>query len=148
MNFFRKELVDTFFYTDLNQNREDSKEVVINGRTYIKLGTRTATTVVANLYKVWDPSVKFYKYVALVGVTRQHPCDVKVDKEKGIELANEAANINPSMTITFDHKITYHEFKNFALSYISSLEPKFIKTRQEIVAEGGEEDLKNKKYSR
>lgn len=148
MNYLRKELVDSFVFSDANTNRELSKEVVINGRPYTKYGTRTATTIVANLYKVWDPSVEQNKYVAIFGSARQHPCDVKINKEEGIEVANTNANANPCMNVVFENKPTVDALANFADAYIASIEPKFIKTRQEMIAEGKSEQLTNKVYNR
>ena len=148
MDFLRKELVDSFFFTDYNRNREYSKKVVINGRTYVKFGTHTATTIVANVYKVYDPSVESYKYVALFGISRQHPCDVKVTKEEGIELANIAADTNPFMTCQFDEAPSYHTFKYMADIYICSMKKQLIKTKEEIIANGDEEKLLFKQYRR
>ena len=148
MDFLRKDFVDSYFYTDFNKNREYSKEVVINGRKHLKFGTYTATTIVANIYKVYDPSVESYKYVALFGISRQHPCDVKVTKEEGIELANIAAHSKPFMTCQFEEKPNYHTFKYMADIYLHSMPKQFIKTKQEIIANGDEEKLLWKQYRR
>jgi hypothetical protein len=148
MNFLTKELVDSFVYSNIGSDREDSKSVVIKGRTYIKLGTVTATTIVANVYKVYDSSVKPNKYVALFGVARQHPCDVKVSREQGTEVAATNAQSHPIMQIEFDHQPNYFDLKPFMEAYINSLEVVFVKTKQELIAEGKEKELKAGKYNR
>ena len=111
MDFLTKELVATYDYTDFNVDRRDSTEVISYGRTYLKLGTRTATCVVANLYKLCTPSDNSFNYVAFIGISRQHPCDVKITKEEGLEKAQVNARISPIATIQFDHKVAYHEIK-------------------------------------
>ena len=148
MDFLTKELVDTFVYSDFGKDREDSTEVKINGRTYIKFGTRTATCVVANLYKLCTPSDNSLKYVALIGISRQHPCDVKITKNEGLETANVNANISPIANIQFDHKVNWYEIKPILEGIAMAQTKRFVKTRQEIIAEGKEADLQNQKYNR
>ena len=79
-DFLTKNLVRTFDWNDLNQNRSIFGEVCINGRKYLKTGVATATTVVGNLYLVYDRSVKHNKYVLLVGIARQHPNDLHIKR--------------------------------------------------------------------
>lgn len=148
MNFLDKEFVHSFFISDYNADREDQKEVRINGRRYIKFGTRTAICVVANLYKLTTPSNNQFRYVALLGLSRQHPCDSKINKEQGIEIAAENANTNPVGMLYFDHEVTYYEIKDIMMSYANTFEKQFVKTHAELVAEGKTDDLKSKKYMR
>ena len=72
-DFLTKNLVRTFDWDNLSKNRSITEEVCINGRKYIKTGVATSTTVVGNLYLVYDRSVKQNKYVLLVGIARQTP---------------------------------------------------------------------------
>ena len=148
MDFLTKELVATYDYTDFNVDRRDSTEVISYGRTYLKLGTRTATCVVANLYKLCTPSDNSFNYVALIGISRQHPCDVKITKEEGLEKAQINARISPIATIQFDHKVSYHEIKPILEGILYSQTKRFVNTRQEIIANGGADDLVNQKYKR
>ncbi|MBO5003879.1 MAG: hypothetical protein J6D03_01175 [Clostridia bacterium] len=148
MDFLAKELVNTFVYTDFGKDREYATEVTINGRTYIKTGTYTATRVVADLYKLCTPSDNILKYVALVGISRQHPNDTKIKKEQGIEKAHENAMISPIATIKFDHKVSWYEIKPILEGILYSQNKSFIKTKQEIIASGKAKELAEQKYTR
>lgn len=143
MDFLDRERIDTFYYTDYSNNRADTMSERINGRLYVKFGIRTATTVVGVLYKDTNPSCKQpNKYTLLVGISRQHPCDVKIDKETGIEIAHVAALTNPVMKIELYKKINFYDFKDIARSYISTLPVEFVKTKDEIINLYGEEKYK------
>lgn len=130
-NFLGKELVRTFVYTTATQDREAYTDVVINGRKYTKYGTLQAVTFVGNLYKVDD------KHVLFVGLSRQHPCDTKVNKRLGYEIASENALDDPFMIIEVNNKFNKHMFNDFVEGYMDNMmELQFVKTRQEIMLEG------------
>ena len=131
-DFLNKNLVRTFNWDDLCQNRSISEEVFINGRKYLKTGVTTSTTVVGNLYLVYDQSVKRNKYVLLVGIARQHPDDLQVKRSEGIEIANLKSLDTPVMQIEFDHEVTWDEFKELAEWYVVYQQPRFIQTSEEI----------------
>jgi hypothetical protein len=144
-NFLHKEFIRSFFYDNKRTDREFEKEEIINGRTYYKLCVATVTTLVGNLYKVYDSSDKRFKYCLIVGMARQHPNDNHVTREEGIEKASENALISPSIVMEFDHEISWPEFRDFAQLYIETIEPRAIKTREEII-EGQKDDEYGKKY--
>lgn len=131
-DFLTKNLVRTFDWNDLGQNRSISEEVCINGRKYLKTGVTTSTTVVGNLYLVEDQSVKQNKYVLLVGIARQHPCELNVKRSEGIEIANLKALNSPVMQIEFDHEVTWDEFEELANWYVAWQTPKMLKTNEEL----------------
>ena len=131
-DFLTKNLVRTFDWNDLYQNRSISEEVCINGRKYLKTGVTTSTTIVGNLYLVYDQSVKHNKYVLLVGIARQHPDDLQVKRNEGIEIANLKSLDTPVMQIEFDHEVTWDEFKELAEWYVVYQQPRFIQTSEEI----------------
>ena len=131
-DFLTKNLVRTFDWNDLNQNRSILGEVCINGRKYLKTGVTTATTVVGNLYLVEDRSVKQNKYVLLVGIARQHPKELNVKRSEGVEFANLKALNSPVMQIEFDHEVTWDEFKELADWYVAWQTPKMLKTNEEL----------------
>ena len=139
-DFLNKNLVRTFNWDDLCQNRSISEEVFINGREYLKTGVATATTIVGNLYLVYDQSVKHNKYVLLVGIARQHPNDLQVKRNEGIEIANLKSLDTPVMQIEFDHEVTWDEFEQLAEWYVEYQTPRFLKTSEEI-----KQSHKNKK---
>ena len=131
-DFLTKNLVRTFDWNDLGQNRSISEEVCINGRKYLKTGVTTSTTVVGNLYLVYDQSVKRNKYILLVGIARQHPNDLRIKRNEGVEIANLKSLDTPTMQIEFDHEVTWDEVKKLAEWYVDYQTPKFLKTSEEI----------------
>lgn len=146
-DFLNKNLVRTFNWDDLCQNRSISEEVFINGRKYLKTGVTTATTIVGNLYLVYDQSVKHNKYVLLVGIARQHPDDLQVKRSEGIEIANLKSLDTPVMQIEFDHEVTWDEFKELAEWYVVYQQPRFIQTSEEIDQRSKNNNLNySKKY--
>ena len=132
MKILTKEILRTFSYTTSNTDREGNMVVRINGRTYIKFGTFQAVTLVGDLCKVYDADVKSYKTVLFVGVSRQHPRDIKVDKELAYEIAHTNALLNPCMIIEVGECFTRYNFKEFAKNYIDTLKLEFVKTVSEI----------------
>lgn len=132
MDFLTKELIGVYSYTNMNEDRTDVKRVVIKGRTWLKTGTATATTVVSLLYKSYNPSVKRNEYVVLMGVARQNPGDVVLDKEHGYEVAMENALMSPVAIYNFEHEIDKDFIDSMMKNYVMSLPVKFIKTRQEL----------------
>lgn len=152
-NFLFKELVNTFDYTTASQNREVYTDVSINGRRYRKYGTLQAVAFVGNLYKVGVPSEGYLnlekgehisikpiknreKYVLVIGMSKQHPYDTKINKEVGYELATEKMLTDPCIVIEVQGKFTYRRFKNIVENYLNTMKLEFIKTKGEIIAEG------------
>ena len=153
-SFLFKELVNTFAYTTATQDRDVYTDVSINGRRYRKYGTLQAVAFVGNLYKVgcsgegyWPKedgpiqTSKNEKYVLVVGMSKQHPYDTKVNKELGYEIAQENSLDNPCMVIEVQGKFTKRRFVDLVEYYLSTMKLEFIKTRGEIIAEG--KDPKN-----
>ena len=152
--FLFKELVNTFAYTTATQDRDVYTDVSINGRRYRKYGTLQAVAFVGNLYKVgcsgkgyWPKedgpiqTSKNEKQVLVIGMSKQHPYDTKVNKELGYEIAQENSLTNPCMVIEVQGKFTKRRFVDLVEYYISTMKLEFIKTRGEIIAEG--KDPKN-----
>ena len=128
--FLFKELVNTFGYTTATQNRDVYTDVSINGRRYRKYGTLQAVTFVGNLYKVgcsgegyWPKedgliqTSKNEKYVLVVGMSKQHPYDTKVNKELGYEIAQTNSLDNPCMVIEVQGKFTKRRFVDLVEYY-------------------------------
>ena len=152
--FLFKGLVNTFAYTTATQDRDVYTDVSINGRRYRKYGTLQAVTFVGNLYKVgcsgegyWPKedgpiqTSKNEKYVLVVGMSKQHPYDTKVNKELGYEIAQTNSLDNPCMVIEVQGKFAKRRFVDLVEYYLSTMKLEFIKTREEIIAEG--KDPKN-----
>lgn len=138
MDFIQKELVGIYYYTNADEDRYDVKSLRINGREYMKFGTVVATTAVAFQYKVFNPSVKHSEYITLIGVARQNPGDITLNKELGYEMAMENALINPVMTVKYNRKNDEDSINNLMRTYVAALPDPFIKTRQEIEASGND----------
>jgi hypothetical protein len=127
-----KELVRTYTFNDVYCNRNDELRKVIKGRTIIELGTRIATTFVGNLYKVYDSSVKSFKYLLLVGVARQNP---DYDSPIAIEDAEEMAALNcfanPVLRYYVEKPIEDDHFTDLCLVMREMMPVMFVKTPEE-----------------
>jgi hypothetical protein len=127
-----KELVRTYSYNDIFTNRADERTSVIKGRTVIELGTRTAASFVGNLYRVFEPSVKSYKYMLLVGVARQSPnWDMPIDEAQAEEVAALNAFTEPIMTLVVDEPFEDDYFIDLCIVLTEIMPTKFILTDEE-----------------
>lgn len=139
-DFETKELVKTFGYTTITQDREAYSEVMIDGRKYTKWGTLQAITIVGNLYEDMNGNK-----ILMCGVAKQHPCDSRVDKQIAYETAMEKAMMNPDIIInTVPEHLTKYNFNRMMEWYIDGLELQFVKTRQEIENAGLDVDKYNR----
>ena len=68
LDFLRKDLIETFYYTNMFEDRSTESKEVVNGREIMIKGQACATTLIGLLYHVYDPSVKSYKYILHIGV--------------------------------------------------------------------------------
>ena len=139
--YLHKELVNTFVYTTATKNREAYTDVSINGRRYTKYGTLQAVTFVGNLYEINNDK---NKRVLFIGISKQHPCDTKINKNTGYEIAYVNALDNPSMIIELTGKVNKRRFNEIVEHYMDNMDLEFVKTTKEILAEG----LDPKKYNR
>lgn len=131
-DFLRKDLVRTFTYSTITQNRESSIDYIENGRRYTKYGTLQALTYVGLLYKVYDTKAKLYKYIMHIGISKQHPCDLKINKDMAYEEAYLCALLEPVVTYTFDQKPTSYDCMDVIYLYNSTVKVRLVKTKQEI----------------
>ena len=58
LDFLRKDLVETFYFTNVNDNRTYVNREIVNGREVDVRGQVCATTLIGLLYRVYDPSVE------------------------------------------------------------------------------------------
>lgn len=138
MDFLTKDLVKSFSFSTANNWGTYEKRMVVNGRTYYKMGQYQAVTMVGNLYKCFDPNVESFKYMLMVGVAKQHPRDLKITKQEGLEVANEKAYACPSIVMEVSSDFTKEQFQMFAECYIDFAMRKhleFVKTPKEIANE-------------
>lgn len=131
-DFLTKELVQSFGYTTITQDREAATEVNIDGRWYTKYGTLQAVTIVGNLYVDADGNKVLH-----CGVTKQHPCDSKIDKQLAYEQAQLRAFESPDIIInTVPEVLTRYNFNRMMEWYIDMMNLQFVKTRKEIEKTG------------
>lgn len=145
LDWSTKTLVRKYYYSNINDDRECTKSVRINGRLYDKHGVDCATTLVALVYKVFDPSVKHNKTIVLVGIARQNPGDTVLDLDYGIEVATENAMIDPVMKVEYNDDINDNVVYCLLKSYILGLPVKFVKTKQELQEEGKDLNMFDRK---
>lgn len=131
-DFKFKELVKTLSYTTASQNREAYSNEVINGRNYIKTGTLQAVTVVCNIYKIYNSESNMTEYWAHMGLSKQHPTDIMVNKELGYEVANRNALDNPFCVIQVNKSFGEYTFRDMIRPYIDDMDLEYVKTAEEI----------------
>lgn len=132
-DFLRKELVRTFSYSTINDDRSGCIDFEKDGRKYTKYGTWQAITYIGLLYKVFDKQAKMYKYIYHVGVTKQHPCDIQVNKQLAYETAYMNALTEPAITFVWDQKPTLRECMYLIMCHLYNIKLRFIKTSAEII---------------
>lgn len=131
IKFDEKEFVESFVSSTINECRESSKRVMIDGRWYVKEGTEQAVTLVGNVFKVKEGDVT--KTILYIGMSKQHPCDSKCDKEIAIEQAQVKAFDNPIMVYEVQEgQSPKYIFYDFADMILGTLDLEFIRTSKEI----------------
>ena len=144
MDFLGKNLVDTFYYTDMFNYREGAKEMRVNGRTYHRTGTYQAVTMVGNLYEYYDPIVERHKRMVMIGIAKQHPRDLSITKTEGIEKANENAYASPCIVMEVDECFGQDNFSCLCEAYIHfAVKRSFVYTLEELRNKSLEEDGRN-----
>jgi len=132
MSFLTKEVEKVYSFSTISDDRFASHQVVINGRQYYKLGQEQAVTLVGVLYNIFDPSVKQYKKVLHVGVAKQHPSDIEVNKELAYEVAHERALMDPQVTMEVGANWRKYNFTQFARNYVDAMKLQLVRTPEEI----------------
>ena len=135
-DFLEKQLVKTLSYTTATQNRDVYTNVVINGRNYLKAGTLQAVTVVCNIYKIYNTKNNMYEYWAHFGMSKQHPCDSKLNKQVGYEIAQENALLNPFCVLQVNKQFGENTFRDMIRPYIDDMDLEMLKTKEEIELSG------------
>ena len=124
--FAEKELVNVFEYSTASKERYAYTDVNIDGRWYTKYGTLQAVTMVGGLYKTENN-----KNLLVVGISKQHPNDNKVDKKLGYEVAHINMLNNPAIVMEVDKTFKRRDFNHICSNYINSMDLAFIKTNKE-----------------
>lgn len=132
LDFLRKDLVETFYFTNVNDNRTYVNREIVNGREVDVRGQVCATTLIGLLYRVYDPSVESYKYILHVGVANQGNADAVVDVDEEYEEAYINALMNPQIQYVIGDDYTSFDWKVFSLSILSTQPKRFVLTDEEV----------------
>ena len=132
LDFLRKDLVETFYFTNVNDNRTYVNREIVNGREVDVRGQVCATTLIGLLYRVYDPSVESYKYILHVGVANQGNADAVVDVDQEYEEAYINALMNPQIQYVIGDDYTSFDWKVFSLSILSTQPKRFVLTDEEV----------------
>ena len=135
-NLTCKKLVKTLSYTTLTQDREVYTEVLIDGRKYLKHGQLQAVSVVGFVYKIFNDKTQCSEYWVQCGISKQHPCDTKITKEQGYEIAAENAMMNPFLVMKVNKQFGNNTFRDIMRAYVGDMDLEFIKTKEEIENQG------------
>ena len=135
-NLLSKEIVKTLVYTTASQDRLVYTPVSINGRTYLKTGELQVVSFVGNVYKVYNNETNMYEYWLHVGMSKQHPCDSKIDKKEGFEKAQENAFMNPFMIMQVNKRFGDITWRKIISAYVADMDLEFVMTKQEILNSG------------
>lgn len=126
-----KKLVASYDVSDYNDPRQFSTDEIINGRKYTKHGRYTATTFVGNVWELDCPSDEPFKYLLMVGMSRQHPNERQGSRSAGVELAAERSFSEPLFTMPMMTIPTYSAFVNICNGYLTTVPCEFVRTKQE-----------------
>ena len=132
LDFLRKDLVETFYFTNVNDNRTYVNREIVNGREVDVRGQVCATTLIGLLYRVYDPSVESYKYILHVGVANQGNADAVVDVAEEYEEAYINALMNPQIQYVIGDDYTSFDWKVFSLAILSTQPKRFVLTDEEV----------------
>ena len=132
LDFLRKDLVETFYFTNVNDNRTYVNREIVNGREVDVRGQVCATTLIGLLYRVYDPSVESYKYILHVGVANQGNADAVVDVDEEYEEAYINALMNPQIQYVIGDDYTSFDWEVFSLSILSTQPKRFVLTDEEV----------------
>ena len=132
LDFLRKDLVETFYFTNVNDNRTYVNREIVNGREVDVRGQVCATTLIGLLYRVYDPSVESYKYILHVGVANQGNADAVVDVDEEYEEAYINALMNPQIQYVIGDDYTSFDWKVFSLAILSTQAKRFVLTDEEV----------------
>lgn len=132
-DYLTKEEVKTLLFSTISEHRLGVKHECINGRWYDKYGTYQAITFVGKIFKVKNLETNMSEYVLHIGMSKQHPSDVHVNKKLAIEVAVENALIDPFAVINLENpNMDNFMFKNLVSVYYGTMDVKFVRTREEI----------------
>ena len=134
LDYLRKELINTYEFSNVRTNRNYLAKEIVNGRTIYVEGELCAWTIIGLLYKVYNPSKKTYNLVLHVGYARQGNANTKPNPEEEYERAYVMALENP-LELVFDSMnynvdISWNSMIQMIMQQIG--ENKFVLTPEEL----------------
>lgn len=133
LDFLNKTEINSFVYTTANNDRlQEGKNVVIDGREYTKWGYEQIVTFVGMMYETKNKDTDRTDRFITIGVSKQHPADIRHNKRVAIEVARTNAIIDPIMTMyNVSENFNNYSFKQMMDAYVSTMELDFVMTTEE-----------------
>ena len=133
LDFLNKTEVNSFVYSSVDRVEINCKNVIIDGRQYTKWGKPQIVTFVGLMYEAQNKDTKKTTNFVTVGISKQHPRDIKHDKRIALETARINALTDPCMVFynvssSFDN----HTFKQMMDMYVNTMDLDFVMTRDEL----------------
>ena len=140
LDFLRKEVVESYSFNNVGMNRNFEKKVLVNGHTSVMTCAAPIAVMEGVLYKVYDHSVKSFKYVLHVGIGEQDVHEtLQTNVEELREMAVENMLISPVITMTFDSYddavLTQNAFDIICRSYMLYQSQKTMMSLEEVHGE-------------
>lgn len=133
LDFLNKTEVNSFVYSSVGRDEINCKNVIIDGRQYAKWGRPQIVTFVGLMYEAQNKDTKKTTNFVTVGISKQHPRDIKHDKKIALETARINALTDPCMVFynvssSFDN----YTFKQMMDMYVNTMDLDFVMTRDEL----------------
>lgn len=133
LDFLNKTEVNSFVYSSVDCDEINCKNVIIDGRQYTKWGRPQIVTFVGLMYEAQNKDTNKTTNFVTVGISKQHPRDIKHDKKIALETARINALTNPCMVFynvssSFDN----YTFKQMMDMYVNTMDLDFVMTRDEL----------------
>lgn len=133
LDFLNKTEVNSFVYSSVDRDVVNCKNVVIDGRQYTKWGKDQIVTFFGLMFETKNKDTNKTTYFVTVGMSKQHPQDIKHNRKVAMETARVNALTDPCMVFynispNFDNYL----FKEMMETYVSSMDLEFIMTTEEL----------------
>ena len=133
LDFLNKTEVNSFVYSSVDRVEINCKNVIIDGRQYTKWGRLQTVTFVGLMYEAQNKDTKKTTNFVTVGISKQHPQDIKHDKKIALETARINALTDPCMVFyNVSSSFNNYTFKQMMDMYVNTMDLDFVMTRDEL----------------
>ena len=133
LDFLNKTEVNSFVYSSVERDGNNCKNVVIDGRQYTKWGKEQIVTFVGLMYEAQNKDTNKTTHFVTVGMSKQHPQDIKHDKKIALETARINALTDPCMVFyNVSSSLDNYTFKRMMEMYVETMDLEFVMTRDEL----------------